>query len=402
MSSSNPYHAAVSPDISWAYPDLDKRDLRLDFMRGLIMIYLVVVHMEYFSLFSLLAWERLGLVSSAEGFVLLSGLVVGLVYGRRAQRDGLMPAAKKLWQRAFQLYRVNVFVILSIAILGLLPFVNVYDVTHWWVPGDRAQAYYLYPAATAPLWEWLWKAVTLQIGPHQYQVIGLYVVLLSLAPLTVFLLLRGHWLWILLLSWAVYASNLFLMIRITPTKFELGFPLLTWQLLFFNGMVIGFYHQQILSWLLADKNRWAGWLAGSISLGFIFLSFNNPHAMFWPWEALSFVPPEIFQKIYGLWFNKTMLGPGRLLNNAALFITMYILLSRYWLGFNKVLGWFLIPLGQASLYVFTVHVYIILLVINLPIQIHDNFTVGTIIHGGSLLLIWLMVKNRILFNWIPR
>jgi hypothetical protein len=124
--------------------------------------------------------------------------------------------------------------------------------------------------------------------------------------------------------------------------------------------------------------------------------------MFWPWESLSLVPSETFQSIYAFWFNKTMLGPGRLLNNAALFITMYILLSRYWLGFNKAIGWFLIPIGQASLYVFTLHVYIILLVINLPIQIHDSFAWGTVIHSGALLLIWIMVKYQILFNWIPR
>jgi hypothetical protein len=313
-----------------------------------------------------------------------------------------MSAAKKLWQRALQLYRVNVFVILSIALLGLLPFINVYDLTHWWVPGDRTHAYYLYPADTAPMWEWLWKALSLQIGPHQYQVIGLYVVLLSLAPMVILLLLRGRWLWILLFSWAVYVANLFLMIRLTPTKFELGFPLLTWQLLFFNGLVFGFYHQQIVNWLLAEQNRWVGWLAGTVCLGFIFLGFNNPYAMFWPWENLSFVPSEIFQSIYAFWFNKTMLGPGRLLNNAALFVTMYILLSRYWLGFEKALGWFLIPIGQASLYVFTLHVYIILLVINLPIEIHDSFVWGSAVHGGSLLMIWLMVKHRVLFNWIPR
>jgi hypothetical protein len=402
MTSSTSHQATVNTDTAWAYQDLDKRDLRLDFMRGLIMIYLVVVHMEYFSLFSLPAWERLGLVSSAEGFVLLSGLVVGLVYGRRAKTEGLMSAAKKLWQRAFQLYRVNLFVILSIALLGLLPFINVYDITHWWVPGNRAQAYYLYPADTAPWWEWIWKALTLQIGPHQYQVIGLYVVLLSLAPLAILLLLRGNWFWILLVSWLVYISNLFLVIRLTPTKFELGFPILTWQLLFFNGLVIGFYHKQILNWLLADRNRWVGWLAGLTCLGFMFLAFNNPYAMFWPWEHLSFVPSDIFQSIYAFWFNKTLLGPGRLVNNAALFITMYILLSRFWIIFNKALGWFLIPLGQASLYVFTVHVYIILLVINLPIQIHGSFVWGTVIHGGALLLIWLMVKYRVLYKWIPR
>jgi hypothetical protein len=402
MSSSNLQQAVTNTSICWAYPDLDRRDLRLDFMRGLIMIYLVVVHMEYFSLFSLLAWERLGIVSSAEGFVFLSGLVVGMVYGRRAEDEGLILATKRLWQRAFMLYRVNLYVILTIALLNLLPYINVYDLTHWWVPGEPTRSYYLFPADTAPWWQWLWKALTLQIGPHQYQIIGLYVVLLGMTPLALLFLLRGHWSWVLLFSWLVYIANLFLMIRLTPTKFELGFPLLTWQLLFFNGLVIGFYREQVLGWLVAKENSWFGWLAGGMCLVFIVLGFNSPHPMFWPWDTLSLIPPDTFLNMHGFWFNKTILGPGRVLNNSCLFITMYILLSRYWLGFNKSLGWFLIPLGQASLYVFTVHILIILLVINLPIQVLDNFILGTFVHAGALLLIWLMVKNRILFKLIPR
>ncbi len=388
--------------ISWSYPGLDKRDLRIDFMRGLIMIYLVVVHMEYFSLFSLFAWEHFAIVSSAEGFVMLSGIVVGMVYGKRSRENGLLPTAKRLWQRAFKLYRVNVFVILSIALLGLLPFINVFDVTHWWVPGERIHAYSLYPPDTAPWWEWVWKALTLQSGPHQFQILGMYVVLLGLAPLIIMALMRGYTGWVLLLSWGVYIANLFLLMRVTPTKFELGFPLLTWQLLFFNGMVVGFYHDKVFGWLVAKKNRWAWWLSAALCMAFMLLALNTPYLMFWPWDTLSFISAETFQHIRDLWFDKTHLGLGRVLNNVVLFITMYILLTRYWLGFNKVLGWLLIPLGQASLYVFTLHVYAILLVSNLPIPVMDSFIWATIAHGATILVIWLMARHQVLFKWIPR
>ncbi len=394
--------SAVDTGNRWAYPSLDKRDLRIDFMRGLIMIYLVVVHIEYFSLFSLFAWEHFAIISSAEGFVMLSGIVVGMVYGKRSRVEGLLPAAKKLWQRAFKLYRVNVFVILSIALLSLLPFINMFDVTHWWVPGERLQAYRLYPPETAPWWEWLWKALTLQSGPHQFQILGLYVVLLSLAPLVIMALMRGYVGWVLLASWALYIANLFLKIRITPAMFELGFPLLTWQLLFFNGLVVGFYHDRVFGWLVADANRWAGRLAAVLSMAFMFLALNAPSLLFWPWDLFPFLSPETFQNIHNLLFDKTRLGLGRILNNVSLFIIMYVLLTRYWLGFNKVLGWLLIPLGQASLYVFTLHVYAILLVSNLPDTSLDSFVWVTLAHGAVILGIWLMVKHRVLFRWIPR
>ncbi len=386
----------------WAYPARDKRDLRLDFMRGLIMIYVVVVHLEYYSLFSMLAWERLGLVSSAEGFVMLSGLVVGLVYGNRARAEGLYDATHKLWRRAFKLYRVNLFVIISIALLGLLPFINTFEVTHWWVPDQRNHAYALYPADATPWWIWLWKTLTLQIGPHQFQIIGLYVILLGLAPLAIRALMRGHLVWLLLLSWSGYIANLFLGLHVTPARFELGFPLLTWQMLFFNGLVVGFYREQVLGWLVAKPNRWFGHLAAALCIGFILLASNAPNPLFWPWPTWSLIPPETYLKLHGFWFDKTLLGPGRVLNNIALFVSMYILLTRYWRVFDRALGWLLIPLGQSSLYVFTVHVYIILLVSNLPIPIQGNLFWGTLVHGTAILLIWLMVRHRVLFHWIPR
>ncbi len=385
-----------------AYPEHDKRDLRLDFMRGLIMVYVVVVHLEYYSLLSMLAWERLGLVSSAEGFVMLSGLVVGLVYGKRARLEGLRAAASKLWQRAFKLYRVNLFVILSIALISFLPYINSFEVTHWWIPNQRDHAFYLYPPDIAPWWTWLWQALTLQIGPHQFQIIGLYVILLSLAPLAIQTLIRGHLAWLLLISWSLYLANLFLGLQLTPARFELGFPLLSWQMLFFTGLAVGFYREQVLGWLVADPNRWFGHLAGALCLGFILLAYNAPNPLFWPWPTASFISPDTYLELRGFWFDKTLLGPGRVLNNFALFVSMYILLSRYWRIFDRALGWLLIPLGQSSLYVFTVHVYILLLASNLPIPILGNLFWGTLVHGSAILLIWLMVRHRVLFNWIPR
>ena len=38
--------SAMDQNDRWAYPAKDKRDLRLDFMRGLIMVYVLVVHIE--------------------------------------------------------------------------------------------------------------------------------------------------------------------------------------------------------------------------------------------------------------------------------------------------------------------------------------------------------------------
>ena len=153
-----------------AYPHIPgSRDLRLDFLRGLIMLLVIIVHMEYFSLLSMFAWERIGYVSSAEGFVVLSGIVLGIVYKKRLLREGFKSSALKLWKRSFQLYRVNLFVILSIALLGEFPFINTFEVTHWAPITAKDQIYHLYPApmrrGLRKLSDWQYKE---EVEPNKY------------------------------------------------------------------------------------------------------------------------------------------------------------------------------------------------------------------------------------------
>ena len=386
-----------------AYPfDINSRDLRIDFLRGLVMLVVITVHMEYYSIFGILVWEKIGFVSSAEGFVFLSGLVLGIVCRKRILKEGLWNASKKLWLRSFQLYRVNVVVILSIAILGMLPFINVFEVTHWVNPVAKDQAFMLYPPASATWLEIVIKALFLEIGPHQFQVMGLYVILIALAPVTLFLLHKKHTLALLLFSWSVYLVNQLQNQHLTGAQFEYAFPVLTWQLLFINGLAIGF-HRHIILGYIASKRRQLLLLSMIIaSLLFMFVALNCPNALFWPWQTWSYIDASIYTALYDTWFQKSFLGFGRIVNNVVLFILFYYLLSHYWQVFAKALGWLLIPLGQASLYVFIIHIYFILLFSNTPLPAYNNFYINTFMHCATILLIWAMVKHRVLFKLIPR
>lgn len=388
---------------SLAYTDTHEgRDLRLDFLRGLVMLVVVFVHQEYFSLFGMLVWERIGLVSSAEGFVTLSGVVLGIVYRKRLVREGFRNAAVKLWRRSFQLYWVNVAVILSIALFGLFPFIDNHVVTHWVAPGDHSISVLLYPEASAPWKEWLWQALLLKIGPHQFQVIGLYVLLIALAPFALYLMHKDKTVVFLALSWALYTFHQFNQIRLTGARFEFAFPLLSWQVLFFSGMAVG-YHKHAISAYFSGRRGYAlVWAAAILSGLFLILAANNPNRIFWPWQTFSFIDAESFRAFYVTWFQKSALGFGRILNNICLFIVFCFLLSRFWVPLNRMLGWLLIPLGQASLYVFITHVYFVLMAANTPLNDYNNFYVNTVVHGSTILLIWLMVKHQVLFRIIPR
>ena len=387
----------------FAYPVFNGgRDLRLDFLRGLIMLVVITVHMEYFSLFSMFVWERIGYVSSAEGFVVLSGIVLGIVYKKRIVREGFKNSALKLWKRSFQLYRVNLFVILSISLLGALPFVNIFEVSHWVPMHAKDQIYPLYPPITASWIEIVQQALLLKIGPHQFQVIGLYVGLIALAPLILFCLHRQKTLLLIAASWSLFLINQELQLRITGARFEWGFPSLTWQLLFINGMAIGYHNEKILGYMADGNSKALILIAILVCLAFLFLALNNPNAIFWPWRTLSNIDASYHHEIYVAWFQKSTLGLGRIINNIALFIVFYYVLSRYWLPINKAFGWLLIPLGQASLYVFILHIYFIILVSNSSLGEYDSFLVNSAIHASTILLIWAMVKRRVLFQIIPR
>src|SRR5215216_6626704 len=73
----------------WRYVAEGKRDLRLDYLRGFAVFAMVADHLGGASwLYALTGGNRF-FVSAAEGFVLIAGLVVGIVYGDRARQRGL-------------------------------------------------------------------------------------------------------------------------------------------------------------------------------------------------------------------------------------------------------------------------------------------------------------------------
>jgi len=78
------------------------------------------------------------------------------------------------------------------------------------------------------------------------------------------------------------------------------------------------------------------------------------------------------------------------------------MLSYLWKPINKLFGWFFIPIGQASLYVFILHVFACIAIANFTWFGGDNIWVNTLGHTLVFLFMWLMVRYKVLFNVIPR
>ena len=126
---------------AWQTPALGSRDLRVDWLRGLAMTCVIVNHSRLSSLLSWFSYERFWVVTAAEVFVVLSGLVLGMVYGKKLARDGWLVVVRGLGRRAVTLYVAFVSVTLSILVISLAGI----DVGSLTTLDDQAAAWFLDP-----------------------------------------------------------------------------------------------------------------------------------------------------------------------------------------------------------------------------------------------------------------
>jgi hypothetical protein len=402
--------AKVSAVTAWGYSDPSSRDSRVDLLRGLAIVFVVVNHLGMVSLFQLLTQEAVGFVSGAELFVLFSGLVVGMVYGPRA-KDDFGTVVDLTSRRAGKLYVTALVVLVGVFLLSLLPVFRTDALTTFVDQGTggaghegAGRTYDLY-AGMETLFQFpvspqvLPAILLLQFGPWQFNVMGLYVVLLLASPVVLAALNRGKALWVLAASLAVYAVGTVTRFRILPSQFEDSFPLLVWQVLFVIGLAAGFHRRRIVAWLSA--HTWVVAACTALAFAFAFLSWGNPYLANGFDVRLAIIPDTAYRTMYDLFFGRTYLAPGRLLNVLVLVVAAYAFLTAYWKPVQRALAWFLVPLGRATLYVFIMHVVLIAVVANIPALQQGNILVNTLAYAIVLGLLWVMVRTRFLFKIIP-
>jgi hypothetical protein len=405
----------LSPFGRNGYPALPgSRDLCFDFMRGFAMLSVVAAHLEFFSWFNFLFWERLGIISAAEMFVVTAGLVLGLVHRKLVEREGLGQVTERLWRRSFVLWRALVVAVLLIIIVARVGLVDMTAVTTF---TDRfaGQTYPMIPAPEVPWHDQLALVLTMRVSPHQIQILGLYVFLLAAAPLGIWLLHRRLLGVFFALTWTLYFAG-WIMPPDTPLigmQFEYAFPLMMYQVLFTHALAVGYFRTEIANWLADPLRRGlVTALSVSLALGFLIYAQATPNPSFPAWSRLNLITPERFQAIYDVWFVKKHPGLLRLLNVAAFFAALYTLLTYFWGPINRTLGWLLIPLGEASLYVFLMHLVFIVLIDQLPGYFDatpdwhqvwpGRIWLNTALYLGTILGLWVLVRNKVLFGIVPR
>lgn len=299
------------------------RDPRLDLLRGLCLFKMVCNHLWRTPLHVVHQWT--GFVSAAEGFFLISGVVVGLVHTRRVEAQGWQASARQLWRRAAELYAAN---------LGLVVLLASLEAARWLPEGYIVRR----------LWREGWGSLLSFEHPYYLQVLPRYSVFLAATPLVLWLLRRWGAAVVLLGSAALWAGNLGTGGRLALPGLEAGaaqgFPSSSWQLIFFAGVVFGAatargrrreLHPMAVgaagvSWLLLIWWH-AELLAGAVTIA--------------PWLA-----------------DRPLVAPLRALNLLVAAIVCWWVVDRCWRPIDRLAGPLLLPFGRLALSAYLLHVLV--------------------------------------------
>jgi hypothetical protein len=210
-----------------------QRDLRIDTLRGLALVGMTVAHVNLRGIPS--AFPRFGYTGVAEVFVLLSGLVAGMIYWRLAERV----SPREVW--AVGLRRAG---FLYLTYLGLAYAIILLTV------GVRGLGAEFVPFGGELIVRSPWAAALL-VPPFVYQpgyadILPMYCVFVAFTPLAVLMTKRGK------LAQCIAGSAviwLLAQLGLGDAVIELVtdristrppfFDILGWQMVFLGGLVLG-------------------------------------------------------------------------------------------------------------------------------------------------------------------
>jgi hypothetical protein len=311
------------------------RDLRLDFFRGLSLIFIFIDHIPY-NVLSYFTLQSNTFFDAAEVFIFISGYTAALVYGRRLAAKGAIYATAQIWRRAWTLYVAHIFLfVLFIAEVS-------YTATTFKNPmynEEMRVADFLDEPHIAVI-----QALLLRFQPVFLDILPMYIVLLVIFP-AVLLGLRRHWLLVLVPSAALYlAVQIFgIPVAAYPEGSTWYFNPLAWQFLFVSGAV--------LAYLNARGRDFTRLLRLAFPIAAVIFVAALVVRMSWTWHALWEPVPALLLK--QLWpAPKDSLSPVRLIPFFALVVLVAVLVPPHSRLLASRAARPLVTAGQQSLEIF--------------------------------------------------
>jgi hypothetical protein len=312
------------------------RDLRLDFFRGLALLFIFIDHVPGNRLadFTL---RNFGFSDSSELFVFIAAITAGLVYTSRGA-GGFADANRRMFRRLTYLYAAHVVLLAAVALFAGGLSRTLRDPQ--FVNGLNVRPLLEQPAQVMP------QVLALTFQPTFMNILPLYIVLLLPLPLILWIVRRRP-IAALVLSFGLYlAARVGQGVLPTPFGVVWQFNPLAWQFLFVIGVVIGALSAKgalhiprspLMLGLSAGYLGWALW-AGTDA---------------WSYDGTSLAGPGLLRSMLFPVMDRVNLSLWRITHVLALAYLVTAMLR----ADSRVLGWrlsrALILCGQHSLALFS-------------------------------------------------
>ncbi|HYK97931.1 MAG TPA: OpgC domain-containing protein [Candidatus Acidoferrales bacterium] len=343
-----------------------KRDLRIDLLRGFCVFVMTIDHVggESSWLYVLTGGNRF-FVSAAEGFVLLSGLSMGMVHANTISRDGVRAMFGKVAGRVRLLYVLTVALTISFAGVSAL------FGTPWAAAATPADSKV----------EFALEVITFHRSYSLTDVLVLYTLLVLAAGPALFAMSRGFTWLVLALSfaaWTLAQVSLDLVPRAWPIV-DGGFPFSAWQLLFFLGLAIGYHRRRIEPFLRPSRLIAVG-VASVVALVVVNLI------------ATHYVAGWIGVDVQDLLFDKNDARIGRVLALLGAASFLYAMVTLAWVPVRRAAGWLLMPLGRRSLFAYGVQLFVVAFwssELMAPVRLDRE---NALFQGAAVLMVWTATR----------
>lgn len=354
----------------------------LDALRGLFLIWMTLTHLP--THMSDFVNTPFGFVTSADGFVFLSAMLVSQIYLRRAAGDPERLRVS-LWKRAFRLYLYHIFM-LTVA----FTVIAAIAVRHHHLALTNLLDFYLAHPVVAII-----GSLLLLYCPPLLDILPMYVIFLLGTPFILYFSMKKGWKIIVLSSFSIWILAQFglrslvhgIVVRVTHLPIPLqetgAFDLFSWQWIWIAGLWIGARSSEGQNPLRYIRG---GWLVLCAVLCVFFIAVRH-----------QWLGPQITPQAFGYSLDKWRIGPLRMVNLIACAGVLY------WLrpAVKRIVSREpFLTLGAASMEVFCAHLFFVFvglaMLYNEVSQLHGiyAFVLLAVTFAGLLLVATRQVRRK--------
>ena len=343
------------------------RIFALDYLRGFFIVVIIIDHLwRWPNALQLISGRGELWASAAEGFVIISGLLVGYVRGYKNRHDPLKTVSGKLIRRGLMLY-----LWMLITTFGL--------VAATWLFHFKGSI------AHVPIEPFAWSQLIHDVFNLTYvhsltHFLYLYAIFLIISPLVIWLLRQGKWWLVIVASFLTWLLGTYV-----------GLEWMQWQILFFVPAAAGYYLDKIFDryYNLPLVTR------RSIRYSSIILTLST--AAYAMSLVFAYAPGEYDNSL----FSREMVTLPIILT-AFIWFTGLLSLTQFLLPYiRKPFGWLLRVFGERSLTAYILHV-IPLLVCQWFFGDTLNIWVNTLLTILVIFATWALLKIPGINRVVPR